>query len=255
MKLAVCYKWVIDETDILVDQETRTLNTKRAKYKISEIDRNALALAADLKADDGSLIAMTAGPDTKKSTKDALSRGADAVYYIESDELESSAAAKVLTAMIKKEGDVDFVICGEGSSDQYSQQVGPRIAALLGWNLATYASSVQKEENGLTIVRKLENEIETLSVQAPAVITVVSEINQPKAPGMKQILAARKKPAKALSMDDLNIDKEMIDTPVHVLNVGPSVMQRKKIRLNDGDVSTQEAARELVKVLKQDKTI
>lgn len=255
LKIAVCYKWVLDEADIVVDQENNALDIKRAKYKISEIDRNALTLGVDLKTNDGILLGLTVGPNVKSSVKDVLSRGADKAFFIESDELESSAAAKVLAAAIKKIGDIDLVICGEGSSDQYSQQVGPRIAALLDWNLVTYASDVKAEGNKLTAIRKLEDEVETIAVNVPAVLTVVSEINQPKVPGMKQILAARKKPSETVKIEELNMEKNALKTPVKVMDIGPAVMERRQIQLNKGDVSIPQAAEKLVGLLRKDKVI
>lgn len=255
MKILVCYKWVLDEADITVDSANRALNTSRAKYKISEIDRNALELGSSLKNGDDELAALTAGHAAKSSLKDVLSRGADKAYYAETEDLESSAATKVLAAAIKKIGPFDLIICGEGSSDNYSQQVGPRLAGILGYQLVTYASSVKREGNRLTVLRKLENDTEKIEVTVPTVLTVVSEINDPKVPGMKQILSARKKPSEALNLEDLDLDENDLETPVTVLNVGPSIMDRKHIKLNGGDTSLREAAEELVKRLKADKAI
>jgi len=48
MRAVVCYKWVIDEADITVEEQDRSLNFKNVKYKISEYDRNALVLVATL---------------------------------------------------------------------------------------------------------------------------------------------------------------------------------------------------------------
>ncbi|MFT8929733.1 MAG: electron transfer flavoprotein subunit beta/FixA family protein [Sporolactobacillus sp.] len=254
MKIVVCYKWVLDEADIIVDREKQVLDTKRAKYKVSEIDRNALMLGSEL-ADDDELVTLTAGATVKNSLKDVLSRGADKAYYIETPQLESAATAKVLAAAIKKIGAVDLVLCGEGSSDQYSQQVGPRIAALLNWSLVTYASSVTVANDQLTVVRKLEDDIETVSVQTPAVLSVVSEINQPKTPGMKQILAARKKPSEAFTIADLDLTDEVLTTPVKVTDVGPAVMKRHQVRLNEADVTLAQAAENLAELLKKNEIV
>lgn len=255
MKIVVCYKWVLDEADIVIDQENQALDTKRAKYKISEIDRNALMLGSELNTDDGELVALTVGKDVKNSLKDVLSRGADKAYFVEIDQLGSAATAKVLAAAIEKIGDVDLVLCGEGSSDQYSQQVGPRIAALLGWSLVTYASSVTSENDQLTVLRKLEDDVETVKVRTPAVLSVVSEINQPKTPSMKQILAARKKPSEELKISDLNLTDEALETSVKVISMGPAVIKRRQVRLNEGDVSISQAAGKLAKLLKENEIV
>ena len=40
-KLLVCYKWVLDEQDIKIAGDL-SLDTSRAKYKISDYDKNAI---------------------------------------------------------------------------------------------------------------------------------------------------------------------------------------------------------------------
>ncbi|MFX3617480.1 MAG: electron transfer flavoprotein subunit beta/FixA family protein [Sporolactobacillus sp.] len=256
MKILVCYKWVLDESDITVDSDGKALNTRRAKAKISEIDRNALELGTTLKTDGGELVALTAGKDVKASVKEVLSRGADAAYYIETGEkAESSVAARLLSRAIQKLGPFDVIICGEGSSDEYSQQVGPRLAGLLGYHLITYASAVEKQGDQLTVTRKLENGIETIGVSSPVVLTVVSELNDPKVPGMKQILSARKKPSKELNAESLELSQIDTASSVKTILVGPSIMERKRIRLNDGDTPVQKSVEQLVQRLKEEKII
>lgn len=115
MKVLVCYKWVIDEADIIPDEESHTLNTSRAKYKISEIDRNAIELGVTLKEQTGcELQSLTIGKETKASLKDALSRGIDNAFYVETASEDSMGTAKVMAAAIKKLGDIDIIIVVKG---------------------------------------------------------------------------------------------------------------------------------------------
>ena len=48
MKALVCYKWIKDEADIVVDAANKILNMDKAKNKISDYDRNALELGVQL---------------------------------------------------------------------------------------------------------------------------------------------------------------------------------------------------------------
>lgn len=256
MKALVCYKWVPDEADITVNQENKTLNMDRVKYKISEYDRNALELGVTLNEKHGfEVVTVTVGQGVKVSTKDVLARGSQKAYYVETPELDSAVSAKVIAEVAKKVGDVDLIICGEGSSDQYSQQVGPRLAALLGYHLVTYVSAVTVNGAEIVAERKLEAGVEVVKVQTPAVITVLSEINDPRIPGMKQILSAKKKPVEELSLAELGFSPDQLDTGLNVTHIGPSIMDRKQIRLNEGDVSIKEAAAKLVRQLKANKVI
>ncbi|MBY6276044.1 electron transfer flavoprotein subunit beta/FixA family protein [Symbiobacterium thermophilum] len=256
MKALVCYKWVKDEADIVVDPVNKTLKTDKAKYKISDYDRNALELGAQLNEKNNvEVISITVGQEVKSSTMDVLARGSQKAYYVEAPEVDSSITAKIIAEAVKKIGDIDLIICGEGSADQYSQQVGPRLAALLGYQLVTYASAVEINGNEITIERKLEDGIEVIKVQGPTVITVLSEINVPRIPGMKQILSAKKKPSQELSLDDLGFTPDKLESGMKVINIGPSIMERKQIRLNSGDVTIKDAATELVQLLKANKII
>jgi electron transfer flavoprotein beta subunit len=256
MKALVCYKWVKDEADITVDQASKTLNMERAKYKVSEIDRNALELGVTLNEQNGAeVVTLTVGHTVNASTKDVLARGAEKAYFIETPELDSYVSSKVIAEAAKKIGDVDLILCGEGSGDQYSQQVGPRLAAMLGYELVTYASNVEMNGTEITVERKLDDGVEVVKVQAPAVITVLSEINQPRIPGMKQILAAKKKPAEELALAVLGFTTDKLEAPIAVTHVGPSIQDRKQLRMNADGVSIHDAVEKLVETLKANKDI
>ena len=79
-KVVVCYKWLLDDADIRVNDSNRQLDTSKAKFKVNEYDRNAIEAGVQLKAAAGcELVGVTCGTATKDSTKDALSRGLDSV--------------------------------------------------------------------------------------------------------------------------------------------------------------------------------
>ena len=137
LKTIACFKWVIDDADIKVDAASRRLILDRAGYKISAYDRNALEEAVRLfEQHGGTVAALTVAPPTAKAClKDALSRGPDAAYFVNDPSftgLAPAQTASLLASAIKTGIDYDLVICGEGSGDLYSQQVGPALAEILG---------------------------------------------------------------------------------------------------------------------------
>jgi electron transfer flavoprotein beta subunit len=81
-KLLVLYKWMIDERDIKIKPDDRSLDTSRAAGKISDFDRNAIEEAAQIvERHGGTVDALSFGTAAvRKSLKDAQSRGADKVY-------------------------------------------------------------------------------------------------------------------------------------------------------------------------------
>lgn len=236
MNVIACYKWVLDEADLKIDAKSRALQTERAKSKISEYDRNAMECGVQLaEAQGGDVIALTAGTaEAKNSLKDALSRGPSQAVFVKDEvmaQADAAATAKVLAAAVHQIGEYDLIICGEGSSDGYSQQVGIRLAHHLGIPAVTFVNQVSVEGGVLRAERKLEEGIEVIEVNLPALVTVLPDINKPRIPSLKQILAAAKKPVKEVSIADLGLDSAAVAPRVVRHTVLGAVMERKQMRL------------------------
>ncbi len=232
-KLLVCYKWVLDEQDIKI-KEDLSLDTGRVKYKISDYDKNAIEEGVLLAEQHGANVeALTFGTaSVKQSLKDALSRGLDKVYWIgdaAAEQADTFVTANVLTAAIKKIGQYDLILCGEGSADAYSQQTAPRLASLLGIPAITFVQKVTIADGKVIAIRKLGDCTEEITVTGPAVISVLPEINKPRIPGLKQVMTAAKKPAEEVSITDLGIAAEELAPRVRCLSVKGYVMDRKRI--------------------------
>ncbi|MBP2634519.1 MAG: fixA [Firmicutes bacterium] len=232
-KLLVCYKWVLDEQDIKIAGDL-SLDTGRAKYKISDYDKNAIeegALLAELHGI--SVEALTFGTDAvKQSLKDALSRGLDKVYWIgdaASEQADAFVTANVLAAAIKKLGQYDLILCGEGSADTYSQQTAPRLAALLDIPAVTFVQKITVADGKVIATRKLGDCIEEVTVTGPVVISVLPEINKPRIPGLKQVMAAAKKPSEEVKVSELGIAAEALTAKVRAVSRKGYVMDRKKV--------------------------
>ncbi|MFZ7101053.1 MAG: electron transfer flavoprotein subunit beta/FixA family protein [Peptococcaceae bacterium] len=254
-KVVACYKWVVDEADIRIEGSNRQLNMERAKFKISEYDRNAIEAGALLSEEKGCrFIGVTCGPKVEASLKDALSRGPESISYVEDEKLaeaDSVITSKVLAEIVNKIGDVDLIICGEGSSDDYSQQVGPRLAALLNYPSVTFVNKLELTDDGIRAERKLDDGVEVVEVAGPAVITVLPDLNKPRIPSLKQILAAKKKSTEKISLTDLGLDGGL-QPQLKTIKVAGTVMSRKNVRVNADGLSAAEAALKLLEQLKAD---
>lgn len=232
-KLLVCYKWVLDEQDIKIAGDL-SLDTGRAKYKISDYDKNAIEEGALLAEKHGvGVEALTFGTTAaKQSLKDALSRGLDKVYWIgdaTGEQADAFVTANVLAAAIKKIGQYDLILCGEGSSDSYSQQTAPRLAALLGIPAITFVQKLTVADGKVVATRKLGDCIEEITVTGPAIVSVLPEINKPRIPGLKQVMAAAKKPSEEVKISDLGLEAGEVSPKVRALTVKGYVMDRKKV--------------------------
>jgi electron transfer flavoprotein beta subunit len=255
-RVIVCYKWVRDGADIRVDERTRTLNLDKAKWMLNEFDRNAIEAGVQVKAATGcELIGITAGARTENSAKDALSRGLDALCYLDDPLMEradSRTTSKVLAGMVEKMGGADLVICSEASDDEFAQQTSARLAALLGYASVTYVQGIEVSGEVLKLGRKLEDGIEDVEVEGAAVISVVPDINDPPMPGIRQILGAKKKPSTALSLAEIGLTGEQAEPQLRTESVLAPEVRRKKVQLSAGGASAADAVRSLVQHLVSD---
>lgn len=212
-----CFKWVVDEAYIKPSSSGK-IDLEWAEYKLSDYDRNAIEEAVRMQEIyGGSVTAVTvASSDATKGIKDALSRGPEKAYFINDDlfeNLEPSQTSAILAQVIADKIDYDLIICGEGSSDMYSQQVGPRLAEKLGIPCIAFVNRLSIEDKQIIAQRKTDDGLEIISVPMPALVTVLPDINSPRVPGLKDTLAASKKPVIEIELEDLGSEFErlMID--------------------------------------------
>lgn len=231
-----CFKWVCDEADIVIDSSLRP-DFSRARSKISDYDRQAIEEAVQVASTlGGNSVGLTLGAASAAgSLKDALSRGLDEVCLIDCGDEAPTDYTVVTEALGKAVGefsDVALVICAEGSSDLYGRQTASRLGAILDWPTITGVVNTEIEGTTLRVKRRLEDSFEILTVQFPAVISVLPEINQPSLPGMKAILEAKKKPQSILAFADLGVSP-MAST--EVVDVVGYQSNRKQIVFDSAD--------------------
>lgn len=235
LKVIACFKWVMDEADVAIDPKAKTLNFARVNYKISNYDLNAIEEAAALaEKHGGNVSGLTAGtPLIRNGLKNALSRGLETVYYVGDPSLEDLDAlqtSKLLAASLKDKIPYDLVICGEGSSDLYDQQVGPRLAEILNIPCLTYVNKITLKDDRVVLAeRKLDDGLEEVTVRLPAVITVLPDINQPRIPSLKQVLAAAKKPVQEITLEELKGTKDDYSPGLKKVGLQAAVTDRKRL--------------------------
>lgn len=205
MKIIACCKIVPEEQDISINAD-RTVNMGKAAPKISQYDLNAIEAAVRLaeEAGDSTVTALSAGGkkalENSKVRKDILSRGPNSLLLAADDSLEGAlpaSTADALAAAATKAG-FDLILCGEGSGDLYAQQTGLLVGEKLGVPCINAVSAITLDGNAVKVERSLEDEVEVLRIGLPAVLCVTTDINVPKIPSMKAILAAGKKPIEAV---------------------------------------------------------
>ncbi|QAY64546.1 electron transfer flavoprotein [Xylanimonas allomyrinae] len=201
MKIVVCCKAVRNEADIKVGAGG-SLDASRAAWTVGSYDLHAVEAGKRLvEATPGAtLVGLMAGGSeltNVKLKKEVGSRGLDELAVIVDDalvEADALTTARALASAIGAMGDVDLVLCGPGSGDEYAQAVGPMLGELLGRPVVNAVDAVEPDGAGLRVERSLAGAVQVLSVPLPAVLAVTSSINTPRIPGMRDILSAGKIP-------------------------------------------------------------
>ena len=247
MKIAVCVKHAVDETELKLDPSGKPV-LAGAAGKMSAFDKNAVEEGLRLKAKHQGEVAifMVGGPEAKKTLKEALAMGADRGVLVAADStaLDSFRTAEILAAAIKRSGPYDLIICSEGSSDTYSGQVPPMLGELLEVPFVGYARKIDVSGRTAKVERSLEDSLETVEAPIPFSVSVVSEINEPRYPTLIQIMQASKKPIEELKGDEVAPPAGRAAATVGSMSSQPST--RKHVMF---DGTPEEAAAKLVDAL------
>lgn len=251
VKIVVAYKWAPNPQDASVAADG-TIDWSRAKAAISDYDPQAFELGRALADATGAeLIGVTVGgaaAATPMARKAALSRGIDRLVIVpDAGEAESTPTALRLAAAIRQIGDVDLVLCGDSSVDVGAQMVPSILAGALGWSALTDVTAVSEDAGALLAERSYAGGSQTVRITGPAVLSLTSDATTPRVPGMKDILAAGKKPSEVL--EDLEIPTV---TPVAVVSSGRPTLKSRKGEVIDG-TDPAAAAAALVGKLRADR--
>jgi electron transfer flavoprotein beta subunit len=147
-------------------------------------------------------------------------------------------------------GDYKLILCAEGASDTFARQVGPSIAARLDIPCVSSATGFEVKGNVVTVTRKLEDCIEVVAVDLPAVVCVLPEINRPPIPGLKAVLDAGKKPTREFKLEDLGLSETDLAPKTELQDFKAYIMNRKNVIMS-GD-SAADKVKELVANLKKE---
>src|SRR5262245_14495345 len=249
MKIAVCIKQVVTrEWQLRIDEAKTWVRDQDASFELNEPDAYALEEALRLKEKHGGeVIAISAGPSrVTQVIREALARGADRAIHVAGDHLATAEAltvADALAAALKDES-VDLILTGLQSDDQGFAQVGVMLAERLGVSHATIIMDVQVEGTALRVKRELEGGwFQWIAMPLPAVLTIQSGINQLRYATLKGIMAAKKKEVRTVPAPPPAAARQRI-TAIYVPE------KTKQTRMVAG--SPAEAARELVRLLRED---
>ena len=240
----VCVKQVPDTTEVKIDPTTGTMVREGLQSTINPFDENAVEAALSLREQRGGKVtALSMGiPSAVEQLRHVLAMGADEAVLLSDRALagaDTLATAYALSMAVRKLGDFDLILCGKQAIDGDTGQVGPGIAERLGIPQITFAREIQVEDRVVQVKRMLEDGYEIVEADLPALVTVVKQINEPRYPSVKGLLAAKRKNIPVWSAADIEADAERIGragSPTSVIRTWTPGHERQAEMLgSDGD--------------------
>ena len=210
MKILIPIKRVVDyNVKVRPTSDESGVDLNNVKMAINPFCEIAVEEAVRLKesGDAEEIVAVTIGSSAaQEQLRTSLALGADRAILVESEtELEPLGIAKLLKAVVEKETP-DLVILGKQAIDGDNNQTGQKLAALLGYPQATFASELSISDGKATVTREVDGGLQTVSVNLPAIVTTDLRLNEPRYASLPNIMKAKSKPLDVMPVADFGID-------------------------------------------------
>ena len=254
MKIVVCIKYVPDaQSELTFNASDNTTDRLGVEGLLSELDEYAieaglkLAEAAEGGVAENTVTVLTVGPDkAADAIKKSLQMGAHAGVHVSDEAIHGSDAAAtslILAEAVKKIGSPDLILTGMASTDGSMGVVPAMLAERLGLPQVTLAAELTVEGGTVTIRRDGDTASVTITASLPALVSVTDQINEPRYPSFKGIMAAKKKPVETWSLADLGLDAGSVGlaaawTKVESFTKRPP-REKGQIVTDEGDGGTQ----------------
>ena len=215
-----------------------TIDRQAAAAVTNPADLHALEAALSLAAE---VWALSMGPPNAEATlREAVSLGASRAVLLCDRLLAGSdtwATANALTGGIERLG-ADLVLCGISAIDGETGQVGPEVAARLGWPQATGCEALEVDGATLVVRRIVEGGFERLRVPLPAVVTIAETGYAPRYPTLVGRRRASAATIERLTAADLGLDASTVGlgaSPTQVAHMEPAPLPERSCQFVAAD--------------------
>ena len=210
MKILVAVKRVIDyNVQIRVKEDNTGVVTDNVKMSTNPPDDNAIEEAVKIKEAGKAteVVAVSIGEEKAQETvRKALAVGADRGILVKTEGIiEPLAVSKLLQKIVEKEKP-DLVFMGKQAIDDDCNQTGQMLSALLNWPQATFASKIEIKDKKLEVTREIDEGLETIEINIPAIVTCDLRLNEPRYASLPNIMKAKKKPIDEKLPEDYNME-------------------------------------------------
>ncbi|GAE69293.1 electron transfer flavoprotein [Cutibacterium acnes JCM 18909] len=146
-------------------------------------------------------------------------------------EWSSVQVAGALAALIQRIGGVTLVVTGDASVDEGAQLMPALVGARIGLPTFLEVTHVEPSGTGWQITQNYGGGSRVVRTDGATVIATTPDATTPKAPGMKGILKAAKKPMEDVKCSELDLSR----ATVNVVSRGPAPVKERKHQVFSGD--------------------
>ncbi len=209
LRIAVCIKQVPAYSEGTMDPETGVLQRAGLESVINVYDLPALETALRIKEEKNAIVdVFSMGPAKAAAViREAYSMGADGGFLL-SDKYFSGAdvlaTSYTLMQGIKSVAHYDLILCGRQTTDGDTAQVGGALARWMNIpNVNWVTELVGVDERSITVRQAMEDEVYTVKVTYPCLLSVERSIFKPRLPSLKLKIAANRKDIKLLTLESM----------------------------------------------------
>jgi electron transfer flavoprotein beta subunit len=215
LNIIVCIKQVLDPeapaSTYKVDEVSQHMTQRGVPPVMSPFDENALEAALIIKSiQPAKIIVLSAGWNLSKAVlRKALAAGADDLILLEDSSFEnmnSIAAATVLSAAIRKIGIFDLILTGRLAADLNAGMVGYGIAEILGIPCIGVARNIEVKEGRVRVESVTPDGFDVIESALPVLVTASNELGGLRMVALKEIMAAQKKPIVTWNSSQIGVD-------------------------------------------------
>jgi len=256
MKIIVCIKQVPDTTEIKLDPVTGTLIRDGVPSIMNPDDKGGLEMALQLKDQFGAHVTViTMGPpQAELILREAYALGADRAIHLSDRKFagaDTLATSNAIAGALRQL-DFDLVITGRQAIDGDTAQVGPQIAEHLDLPQVSYLEAIKFDGDKTFTMRKATEEgYQTLEVEAPAVVTVLSSGSKPRYMTVAGIVTAYQKEVEVWNFDNIDVAEEKLGLKGSPTRVFKSFTKQVKSAGEIFEGDAKEAVEVIVNKLKE----
>jgi len=255
LKIYVCLKHVPD-TAANIRPLAGAAFDESVKFIVNPYDEYALEQALKIREAGASaeVVAVTVGKEAAASTlRTALAMGADRAILVKTENYftEAMETARLLHGAISRDGSPGLILTGRQSVDAEGMQVPYRLGVLFDMPVAINVVSFSMTGDLVTVEREIEGDVrEVIEMSLPCIVGATKGLNRPRCATLPDMMKAKKKEIRVIPRADL--DPEPSAPAVELLEL-QKVPDRGRGTMLSG--SPEEMVRELVHILKENKTL